>query len=201
MMLDVESIREKLTILAGRDWPAEWGAHEAATVKDFLGWGHRYKFADTLTEIEVEAFEKRFEVNLPKDYRQFLLELGNGGAGPACGVYRLGDDEEGPLPEMVLQNLASDFSFTGPWNDADLLGDPEQYYSDDLMAGAMPITSDGCSLAYWLVVSGPCSGQIWLDKRTDDEGIAPMTTAKGEPLFFGEWYSIWLDDVWSRFGP
>jgi len=51
--------------------------------------GHRYLLNQPLTESAVTAFEVRCGVSLPKDYRTFLLEVGDGGAGPFYGVFRL----------------------------------------------------------------------------------------------------------------
>jgi hypothetical protein len=35
-----------------------------------------------LKEAEISAFEKRYHIELPQDYRLFLMEVGNGGKGP-----------------------------------------------------------------------------------------------------------------------
>ena len=47
----------------------------------------------------VAAFEARFHVSLPDGYRNFLLWMGNGGAGPFYGLYSLGETEPGQLPD------------------------------------------------------------------------------------------------------
>jgi len=51
-----------------------------------------------LSETEVQTFEAHHGVQLPEEYRCFLLEVGNGGAGPLEGLL--------PLAESVQ---------TGPW--------------------------------------------------------------------------------------
>src|SRR4051794_1827337 len=55
--------------------------------------GHRYRFEPPVPSAQLEAFEKRWSITLPADYREFLLEVGNGGAGPFYGIFRLGEWE------------------------------------------------------------------------------------------------------------
>lgn len=43
---------------------------------------HKYKLNTPLKEKAIDRFEKEFDIRLPEDYRLFLKELGNGGAGP-----------------------------------------------------------------------------------------------------------------------
>lgn len=50
---------------------------------------HRYLFGPPVTEQMVAACEARLGVRLPKELRAYYLELGNGGAGPECGVFPL----------------------------------------------------------------------------------------------------------------
>ncbi|MBK8270721.1 MAG: SMI1/KNR4 family protein [Planctomycetes bacterium] len=42
---------------------------------------HKFVLHSTLEESEVEAFESKHGISLPADYRAFLLQAGNGGAG------------------------------------------------------------------------------------------------------------------------
>ena len=47
---------------------------------------HRFELGPRLPEVVVAEFEDRHEVELPPEYRRFLIELGNGGAGPGYGL-------------------------------------------------------------------------------------------------------------------
>jgi|GEM_PF-5445376 len=47
---------------------------------------HSYTLKAPLSEAAVATFEKRCNIKLPEDYRDFLIHLGNGGAGPAYGM-------------------------------------------------------------------------------------------------------------------
>ncbi|WFL79023.1 SMI1/KNR4 family protein [Altererythrobacter arenosus] len=204
--MDFDAIREKLAALAEREWPENWGAREQGETTDFYGWSHHYRMEPTASEHQVAAFEQAHGVTLPEDYRKFLIELGNGGAGPGYGIFPLGEGEEEQLPQELLQNLSTDFSLIDTWNESRLAvgrGDndsipDEDYYSCSVIAGAIEIATDGCALFYLLVVSGPGKGQIWFDKRADGEGVVPVRDERGAILTFGPWYQRWLDDAFRR---
>ena len=60
---------------------------------------HEYQLKPPASAEAVAAFEARFHVSLPDGYRNCLLWMGNGGAGPFYGLYSLGETEPGQLPD------------------------------------------------------------------------------------------------------
>ena len=206
--MNVEKINAQLHALRNKNWPKEWGAREEAEIGDYFGWCHRYRLEDPLPETEISAFERQYQVFLPEDYRLFLTQLGNGGAGPYYGIYSLAELEEGPVPLEILMNLKEDFTLTGFWNGSEDITHPANegiepdlaYYSDTVMQGALPIATQGCALDYWMVVTGVSKGEIWLDSRADGLGVASVTDQSGNPLTFGPWYQAWLDEASEKWG-
>jgi hypothetical protein len=74
-------IRDGLRILHGA--PIEQG--------DLPAQQHRYLLNPPLSEEEVARFEDEHRIALPSDFRAFVTRLGNGGAGPGYGVFKLGE--------------------------------------------------------------------------------------------------------------
>ncbi len=52
---------------------------------------HRYRLNLALSDRQLMKFERRHSIQLPSDYRNFLQYAGDGGAGPAYGLLRLGE--------------------------------------------------------------------------------------------------------------
>lgn len=88
---------------------------------------HRFRLGSRLPEIVVAGFEERHEVALPAAYRRFLVELGNGGAGPGYGLTPLEDAcgrclpghasvlmQHNRLPEPKRQEYAESVWNAGP---------------------------------------------------------------------------------------
>jgi hypothetical protein len=209
-MSSSDQIKHALARLGDRSWPESWGRREREEIGDYYGWSHRYQLNRCLAETEILAFESHQRVSLPEDYRNFILQIGNGGAGPFYGIYPLGQDGDRPMRESVLDNLHKWFLHQDSW---DAPSDEEHtvfehpdfdeahYFSDDVMQGAMPICTQGCATDYWLVVSGPVKGTIWLDDRANGNGIEPMEDDDGDLVKFGAWYLEWLQDAESKWVP
>ena len=50
---------------------------------------HRYQLGCPLTEVKLQFYEQQHGVELPYEYRKFLMEVGHGGAGPFYGLFAL----------------------------------------------------------------------------------------------------------------
>jgi hypothetical protein len=185
---------------------------------------HEFKLNPTLSEEAVLQFERRHRVVLPEQYRGFLIHVGNGGAGPYYGLFKLGEMDDGfdnkPWNENdgFVGSLSSSFTHTGPWNDlseepifdesrsTDLEYEDEYgekltewenrvYWNSANMNGAVPICHVGCALRLWLVLTGPEAGNVWDDLRADKQGIQPVKQAGQDRVSFLQWYCDWLDDA------
>jgi hypothetical protein len=175
--------------------------------------GHHYLLNPTLSPQVVSVFERRHQIELPEDYRAFLVELGNGGVGPFYGVFKLGETYESTWQEGdgFVGILRNPFPHRTPWNwPQERLAQPEsfpseeaetewnarfdaEYYDASLVDGAIPICEHGCALRTWLVVHGPERGKVWYDARADLGGLEPHLAADGRALTFSDWYRGWLD--------
>lgn len=181
---------------------------------------HDYRINQRLPAATIEAFEGRHGISLPDDYRSFLTEIGDGGAGPGYGVLPFGRDDDGrawddgglvgdlgrPFPHATAWNLPDsfwagrpDWSPDTPVEEQDRLmaaWDREverHYWNPALMNGAIPICHRGCAERQWLVIHGEQRGSVWDDLRADEAGLAPALGDSGEPLTFAGWYTAWLD--------
>jgi hypothetical protein len=154
--------------------------------------------------------ERTLRVRLPADYRYFLTQVSNGGAGPGYGLFpvgRCGDSakENDPWDEWMISDLEAPFPLTEPWNlPEEALVPPDldderletwferrdaTYFAPALINGTIPIAHLGCAIWLRLVVSGPLAGQVWTDDRASDNGLSPTSTAA-----FTDWYLAWLDE-------
>ena len=102
----------------------EWLRRLSATHADVFGAnGHHFQLNSVLDDMEILAFEQRHGIHLPADYRDFLANIGNGGAGPYYGVFPLGKmdgiHELKPWSERdgFIGMLSEPFPLTHGWND------------------------------------------------------------------------------------
>ena len=168
-----------------------------------------------ISESKAAAFEREYNILLPADYRQFITRIRNGGAGPFYGIFPLGyvdsDFDIRPWRENdnIVGTLSKPFPFQEEWNDLsgmpkdDLLErDAEQYdrqneqfteryWSSELMNGAFPICHEGCALRIWLVVTGEQAGTLWEDRRSEYQGLRPVSLDNGSRATFYTWYAEW----------
>jgi hypothetical protein len=186
----------------------DWDRAEVVTRLDFLrrtdpglarfgAVAHRYSLNPPLAEHEVAAFEARHGVSLPEDYRTFVLQVGDGGVGPFCGVLRLdrSDLSERDRGEDLLPGfLTGSFPHVQPWNEPGD-GSPEaeeEYFDPARIRGSLNLSYQGCGYTVRLVLGGPQRGTLWEDGRCGDMGITPFAPG------FAPWYLQWLRDPKPR---
>ena len=82
----IERIKKKLVIAKNTD----------KDLKVFGAESHKYFLGETANNDHILKFEKDYNLELPEDYKAFLLHIGNGGisyadsaAGPGYGIYTL----------------------------------------------------------------------------------------------------------------
>jgi hypothetical protein len=195
-----------------------------AHLKVFGSQAHGFRTYPALSEEVVREFEARHHITLPLEYREFLIHVGNGGAGPAYGLFKLGEMDDGfehkawKERDGFIGMLSLPFPHTGPWNDVSdepvydesreedlgweeeyerLMDDWEDrvYWNTANVNGAIPICHLGCAQRQWLVVTGPEAGNVWDDYRADHGGLKPVQQAGRQRVTFLQWYRSWLDDA------
>ena len=136
---------------------------------------YAYRFPAPLALEQVEAFERRYALELPVAYRRFLLELGNGGPGPYYGVTPLALD----APQLLEPF---------PYADAIKFDDdtPDELW-DAPIPGAIEVGEYGCATYFLLVLQGPNAGEVWWDARWES-GISPYSWFIEYPTTFDEWW-------------
>lgn len=162
---------------------------------------HGFRLNPVLAQPALEEFERQAGVRLPDGYREFLLEAGNGGAGPYYGLLPLeswnaAESEGTPdwlsRPSPLIPNMLEDVA----WEET--LGCARE----ELFQGTLTLVDQGCTYYALLVVSGRHRGRV---VYVDMASSAPPCFMR-DPDFLG-WYERWLDELlwgyydwWFGFG-
>lgn len=165
---------------------------------------HGMRLHPPLSPEAVAAMEARIGVALPEEYRAFITRIGDGGAGPAYGMYGLETALHASGASEVPELLRLPFPHTeryDPDSDPEVLAffdrrdtgevseEELDLYGIRLRSGALVLCHEGCGYLHFLVVTGPARGTMWIDSRGSDQGFGPLNVT------FAEWYERWLDDV------
>jgi len=186
MEQQINRIKEKLARIQKQGWQKYKG--------NFGVEYHRFHVNPPIAEQDIARFETQHCIQLPADYRTFLLEVGNGGAGPYCGLYPLElwdraayEKPENLPPDYLSQPcpLHPGLSRESGW-DAQLGCAWEELYQ-----GTIAICNQGCSYYGLLIVSGAWRGRVC---NVDADGQAPHFVSDGD---FLSWYERWLDETLS----
>lgn len=177
---------------------------EQAKAKDpdlmrFGAYSHKYKLSAPASEETIQKFEEQEGIRLPEEYRDFLLFVGNGGAGPYYGLYgvevekkELHDSHGSRLYRVQEEPVIYPKMSDEEW---DRVADPNgmpgtgRRKGEEMhpYVGVLPIGSQGCTLMTGIMLAGPYRGQMVYY----DEDLC------GQPFFvrekgFLKWYERWL---------
>ncbi len=151
---------------------------EQAKAKDpdlvrFGAYSHQYKLSAPASEEMIQEFEGQEGIRLPEEYRDFLLFVGNGGAGPYYGLYGVEAEKKelhGSHGSRLYQVREEPVIYPKMGSeDWDRVADPESRRKGGAhpYVGVLPIGSQGCTLMTGLMLAGPYRGQVvYYDEET-----------------------------------
>ena len=198
-------------------------AQAKAADKDLEVFGassHKYHLNPPVSEAEVLAFEEKYGVSLPEDYRAFVQTIGNANAqkletmaGPYYGLYAFGTQVDDLLyegSEIYLKApcaLSPDMT-QEEWEklSAPLETDEEELEEEGyvievednyieecgkVFGGLLPLGSQGCTYEHALVLNGKYAGRV---VNVDLDLAQPKFAFEAN---FLDWYERYLDEVIS----
>jgi hypothetical protein len=63
-----------------------------------------------------------------------------------------------------------------------------------IVPGALYLCHYGCAIRFFLIMNGSQSGEVWIDRQAEANGIIPERDEDGSRIKFLQWYEKWLDD-------
>ncbi|WP_431137635.1 hypothetical protein [Psychroserpens mesophilus] len=119
------------------------------------------------SELDISLFEKNNKINLPTEFREFIIELGFG-ASPVYGVNR-----------QIFLNIDK-------WEIE--AGEDEEDYEEykPLYSEHIVIAEYGCGIESVIIVNGEYKGEIW---HNSDYGLDKLNDS------YYDWYLKWTENL------
>jgi hypothetical protein len=151
----IQRIKVKLPLAQKKD----------AGFKIFGASSHKYLLNPPISQEVLNAYEAKNNIVLPIEYKQFLTEIGNGGAGPYYGIYKLKEDafDEYLSKPCHLHPILTDEQWASltEFSEQDDIDDEEyEIARNSLFQGMLHIGTQGCTYQMMLIVSGENRGRV-----------------------------------------
>jgi len=152
----------------------------------------KYKWPKCAAEKDIVKVEKKYGIELPREYRLYLRFIANGGPGFAYGIYPI---ERASVPSNIKKDCTcfpfmtqEDFEILEKRQNEIYEAD-ENSEEDIFCNGLLAIGTEGCTYDICLVVTGDYRGRIVHADMNED---GPFRFSYDDN--FLDWYERWLDD-------
>lgn len=156
-----------------------------------------------VSEEMVANFEMQNGIQLPEDYKKFLITVADGGTQPFYGLYALfGENDIDAESKPVLQKKFP-YTVKNPLYLIDLSEEEyDEIYSsdtifDEIDAGFLWLCHEGCAMYSILIVNTEdpeTYGTVWFYDFANDVGTAPLMDPKTKkPMHFLDWLEYYVD--------
>ena len=170
---------------------------------------HEYHLNPPVSEAEVLAFEKKYGVSLPEDYRAFVQTIGDANAqkldtmvGPYYGLYAFGTQVDDLLYKGSETYLKAPCALSPDMTQEEwealssplLMDEEEEEYTQQcgkVFGGLLSLGSQGCAYYHALVLTGPYAGRV---VNVNWDLLKPVFAFETN---FLDWYERYLDEVIS----
>lgn len=173
---------------------------------------HRYRLDSPMKIEEINEFEKKYQIKLPKEYRTFLTEIGTGfgkvynengkcigektGAGPKIGINKV---EVNSDSYYYTNYLKEKVFFNSQMTKEEWEKETDKYYEEDIdtawnraYSGILYIGEQGCMGMIGIILNGNETGRVVYGVE-EEEYLPELAEEKN----FLDWYEKWLDKVIS----
>ena len=147
---------------------------------------HKFLLNPVASSVDVDALEKKYSFMLPEEYKRFILEIGDGGAGPFYGLKQRFVTFGASLRAEEAKAYCLPSVYT---SDQEVPASDEE--SDTHAHGNMLLFEVGCGSDGVLVLNGPMSGKVCVT----DYGYTPHHF--WSPPDFLDLYESWQSAVLS----
>lgn len=152
-----------------------------------------YRFLKVVTKDEIENFEKQFSIEIPEDFKWFLLNIANGVISNHVANDNLFEriDFSNYYFEEDIYNPSLPFKLT---KDFDFKTDEIEDFSN----GTIHLVGHGCGCYSFLVVNGEEYGNVWVDNYASNSDVTPEKNIAKSRLFFFEWLNKEIEEKISQ---